>query len=85
MVEQWAAPLSTTMSLEDEITEAETLALADQAEADRLRARADELAIRASTRLSIVAAARSVLYGEKPPSHAGHEEPFCYESFREWP
>jgi hypothetical protein len=81
MLERRAALVPTTLSLEDELAEQETLAMTEQAEVDRLRAWADDLEVSARHRLSSVAAARSVLYGESPPTHVGHDEPFCYESF----
>lgn len=80
MAERFAAQVLTTLSLEDEITEHESLAMTEQAEADRLRAKAAELELSARRRLSNVAAARTVLYGERNSAHIGHEEPFCHES-----
>ncbi|HUG13918.1 MAG TPA: hypothetical protein VMM78_02775 [Thermomicrobiales bacterium] len=71
-------------SLEDEVVEEEWLALAEQAEADRLLARASELAAHASERLAAVAAARAALSGDGLPPVTRHEEPLCRESLPEW-
>jgi hypothetical protein len=84
MEEMLLARAWSATTLEDEIAEEESLALSERAEADRLLARATDLAAHAHERLATVAAARAALVGERPSVVAGHDEPGCYESLPEW-
>jgi|GEM_PF-6405098 len=72
-----------TISLEEEIDAEESLALREQADADRLHAFAEDLAARSRTRLTAVALARAALYGDRPPI-ALRIEAGCRESLAEW-
>ena len=75
--------IATHISLEEEIDTEEALALAEQADADRLRAFVDELAARSRTRLMAVALARAALYGDRL-SISLHDEWDCRESLADW-
>ena len=71
------------ISLEEEIDNEEQLALSEQADADRLRAFAEELAARSRTRLAAVALARAALFGNQLPVTL-HDEWGCRESLVDW-
>jgi hypothetical protein len=69
-----------TMSLEDELAEAERLALCELALADQTRAQAADIAWHAQQRLRAVEDARAMLEGRERPVIIFYDEPECWES-----
>jgi hypothetical protein len=80
MSEQLIERLYPTMSLEDELIEAERLALCEMAAADQLRAEAADMVWNAQQRLRAVEDARAVLEGTPRRVYVPFDEPECWES-----